>query len=224
MTLRKPQHHTISRDVAQTLQTYERNADGFLKHWGRKKYKRPPLLAEWLKLLPARATLLDLGCGAGQDARYLAKVGHRVIGLDGAISLLHFANSRTPSVPLVLADIRALPLRANSLDGVWAAASLIHLPKRKVAGVLAELLHLVKLEGFLAATFTYGSNSQIRRTGWMPGRYFARWRKNELARAIRRAGWTVLSLRVVSNQERKGRWINVIAGPGGRTSHVERDY
>jgi hypothetical protein len=45
----------------------------------------------------------------------------------------------------------------------------------------------------------------------MPGRYFARWKKDELAQALRGAGWQVLSLRVVSNQERKGRWINVIA-------------
>ncbi len=125
--------------------------------------------------------------------------------------LLQFANGRIPSVPLILTDIRALPIRTDSLDGVWAAASLIHLPKRNVAGVLAELHDIVKPTGLFAATFTYGSNSRIKRTGWMPGRYFARWRKDELARALRRAGWTVLSLRVVSNQERKGRWINVIS-------------
>jgi SAM-dependent methyltransferase len=211
MTPHKPEHHTTSRDVAQTLQTYERDADVFVKHWGRKKYKRPLLLTEWLKLLPAQATLLDLGCGAGQDARYLATVGHRVIGLDRAMSLLQFANERIPSVPLVHADIRALPLRANNLDGIWAAASLIHLPKRNVAGVLVALRQLMKAAGLFAATFTYGSNSRIKRTGWMPGRYFARWRKDELARALHRAGWTIISLRVVSNQERKGRWVNVIA-------------
>ena len=45
----------------------------------------------------------------------------------------------------------------------------------------------------------------------MPGRYFARWKKDELARALRCAVWQVLSLCVVSNRERKGRWINVIA-------------
>jgi hypothetical protein len=50
-----------------------------------------------------------------------------------------------------------------------------------------------------------------QRTGWMPGRYFVRWKKEELARAFRRAGWDVLLLKVVSNQERKGRWINIMA-------------
>ena len=211
MTLHKPQHHTTSRDLTQTLQTYEKDAEIFLKHWGKKKYKRPALIVQWLKLLPERAVLLDLGCGAGQDSRHLTKLEHHVIGLDRTMPLLQFANGRTPLVPLILADIRALPLRVDSLDGIWAAASLIHLPKRNVAGVLAELHDIVKPAGLFAATFTYGSNSRIKRTGWMPGRYFARWRKDELARALRRAGWTVMSLRVVSNQERKGRWINVIA-------------
>ncbi len=211
MTLHNPQHHTISRDVTQTLQTYEKDAEIFLKHWGKKKYKRPALIVQWLKRLPERAVLLDLGCGAGQDSRHLAKLGHHMIGLDRTLPLLQFANGRTPSVPLILADIRALPLRGDSLDGIWAAASLIHLPKRNVAGVLAELHDIVKPAGLGAAAVTDGSNSRIKRTGWMLSRYFARWRKDELARVLRRAGWTILSLRVVSNQERKGRWINVIA-------------
>jgi SAM-dependent methyltransferase len=195
----------------ETLRTYEKDAEIFLKQWGRKRYKRPPLLAEWLKQLPARALLLDLGCGAGQDARYLTKLGHRVIGLDRTMPLLRFAKQRTSSVPFLLGDIRALPIRSGSLDGIWAAASLIHLHKRDVARVLVMLRELTKSQSLLATTFTYGTSSRIKRTGWMPGRYFARWRKEELTRALRRAGWTVLSLKVVNNQERKGRWINVIA-------------
>jgi len=211
ITVHQSSHHTTSGDVAQTLRTYEQDADIFLKHWGRKKYKRPQLLTQWLTLLPPHAVLLDLGCGAGQDSRYLTSLGHRVIGLDRTMPLLQFAKRQAPSVPFVRADLRALPIRAGSVDGIWAAASLIHLQKKTVTGVLAALRHLVKPEGFVAVTFTYGCNSRIKRTGWMPGRYFARWRKEELARTLRRTGWTVLSLRVVSNQERKGRWINVIA-------------
>ncbi len=210
MTLHKPQHHTTSRDVTQTLQTYEKDAEIFLKHWGRKRYKRPALIVQWMKLLPKPAVLLDLGCGAGQDSRHLTRLAHHVIGLDRTM-LLQFAKQHAPSVPFLLADMRALPIQADTVDGVWAAASLIYLPKRIVPNVFATLRHLVKPEGFVAATFTYGSNSRVKRTDWMPGRYFARWGKDELARTLRRAGWVVLSLGVVSNHERKGRWINVIA-------------
>lgn len=211
MAVRSTPHHTTSRAVAQTLHVYERDADTFLARWGKKRYKRPALLTEWVSLLPKQAVLLDLGCGAGQDARELKTLGHRVIGLDRTMPLLRFAKRQAPSMPVLLGDMRSPPFRVDSLNGIWAAASLIHLPKKYVPSVLASLRHLMKSEGLLAATFTYGSNSRVKRTGWMPGRYFARWKKDELARVLRRAGWTVLSLRVVSNQERKGRWINVIA-------------
>ncbi len=211
MADRSTPHHTTTHAVAQTLLTYEKDAEIFLQQWGRKKYKRPPLLKEWVALLPRCAVVLDLGCGAGQDARYLASLGYRVVGLDRTMSLLRFARQRGSSVPVVLADMRTLPVRSGSLDGIWAAASLIHLPKKTVPSVLAALHRLVKPEGLLGGTFTFGRNSRVKTGGWMPGRYFARWKRDELARALRRAGWQVLSLRVVSNQERKGRWINVIA-------------
>lgn len=213
MIARSAQHHTTSREIAQTLLVYEQDAEIFLKQWGRKKYKRPALLEEWLTWLPAQAVLLDLGCGAGQDARYLAALGHRVIGLDRTMPLLRFATNRAPVVPLVLADMRSLPVRAGKLDGIWAAASLMHVSKPVARHVLAELRDCVRPNGLLAATVTHGWNSRIKQRGWMPGRYFARWKRDELARALHRAGWQVLSLRVVSNQERKGRWINVIARP-----------
>ena len=49
----------------------------------------------------------------------------------------------------------------------------------------------------------------------VPGRHVARWKKEELARTVRRAGWNVLELRVVSNRERKGRWLNLLAQKQG---------
>ena len=87
----------------------------------------------------------------------------------------------------------------------------MHLPKPEARRVLTDLYGLVRPGGLFAATVTYGVKSRLVTDGWVPGRYFARWRKNELARAIRRAGWTILELNVVTNRERKGRWLNFIA-------------
>jgi hypothetical protein len=74
---------------------------------------------------------------------------------------------------------------------------------------------MVPRGGLLAATVAHGRHAGFLRTGWIPGRYFARWQKAELERAVRRAGWEVLKLAVVSHRERKGRWLNVIARHGG---------
>ncbi len=208
-------HHTISGIVAQAREIYDREAGRFLTRWDRPRYRRPLLLSEWLTVLPKRAVLLDLGCGGGQDSRYLTAMGHRVVGLDRTMPLLQFAEKRAPSVPLILADMRVLPVCVGSLDGIWAAASLLHLPKAAAMNVLVKLRRCLRPGGVLAATVTCGTRSQVLTRRLMPGRYFARWRKSELAGSLRRAGWTIMVLRVVSNRERKGRWINVIAGRGG---------
>jgi len=58
---------------------------------------------------------------------------------------------------------------------------------------------------------TYGVKSRLMTDGWLPGRYLARWKKEEFARAVRRAGWNVLELKIITNRERKGRWLNLLA-------------
>ena len=204
-------HDSTTQLVLQTIDAYERSAKECVARWSQRRHRRSPLLAEWLKGLPADARLLDLGCGGGQDAGSLDQCGYRVVGLDRTNALLSAGRRRYPSLPLVRADLRQLPFQAMSFDGLWAAASLMHLPKADARRILIDLCRLVRPGGLFAATVTYGVKSRFVTEGWVPGRYFARWRKQELARAVRRAGWNILELRVVTNRERKGRWLNLLA-------------
>ena len=109
MAVRTTPHHTTSLVVAQTHEAYVRNARLFLTRWGMPRYKRPSLLAEWLTLLPKRAVLLDLGCGGGQDSRYLKALGHRVVGPDRTMALLRFGKKRSLFVPRILATCALSP-------------------------------------------------------------------------------------------------------------------
>jgi SAM-dependent methyltransferase len=208
-------HDTTTQLVLQTIDAYERSAKECVARWNRRRHRRPPLLVDWLRSLPDDARLLDLGCGGGKDAGALDQRGYRVVGLDRTNALLVAGRRRYPSLPLVRADFRAIPFQAMSFDGLWAAASLMHLPKPEARRILADLCRLVRPGGLFAATVTYGVTSRLVTGGWVPGRYFARWKKDELARAVRRAGWKILELNVVTNRERKGRWINLIARRGG---------
>jgi len=204
-------HDSITQLVLQTIDAYERSAKECLARWSKRRHRRPPLLAEWLQCLPVDARLLDLGCGGGQDADDLSQRGYRVVGLDRTSAMLSAGRRRYRSLPLVCADLRYLPFLAMSFDGVWAAASLMHLPKPDARGTLTDLLRLVRPGGLFAATVTYGVKSRLVTDGWVPGRYCARWKKDELARAVRRAGWKILELKMVTNRERKGRWLNLLA-------------
>ena len=208
-------HDSTTQQALQTIEVYERSAKECLARWSKRRHRRPPLLVEWLRCLPANARLLDLGCGGGQDAGDLARRGYRVVGLDRTSALLSAGRRRYFSLPLVRADLRDLPFQAMSFDGIWAAASLMHLPKSDTCSVLSNLRKLVRPGGLFAATMTYGVKSRIVTDGWLPGRYIARWKKDELARAVRRAGWEILELKVITNRERKGRWLNLLAQKQG---------
>ena len=167
-------HDTTSKVVLQTVAFYEQSVDEYLSRWGRQRYRQPLLLRRWLAFLPKQARLLALGCGAGQDARHLCQEGYGVVGLDRTGALLAFARRRAPFVPLILADVRRIPLRRRSVDGIWAAASIIHLPKAAVRVLLVDLLDVIQPGGVPAATVAHGLKSRILRRGWIPGRYFAR--------------------------------------------------
>lgn len=197
--------------VVQSVRIYETQANDYLRHWGHRAYRPPALLSGWLRGVPRGGWILDLGCGPGQDARELRRKGYRAVGLDRTRPLLRYASRRSPRVPLVLADLRATPFRAGTLDGIWAAASLIHLPKPAVRRTLRHLRGLVQPGGTLAVTFIHGRHSGIVSKGWLPGRFISRWHKDELEQAVRRAGWEVVALATVANRERKGRWLNLIA-------------
>lgn len=209
--------------VARTTAAYARQAGTFLRRWGGRATRCPALLRELLTVAGPCAALLDLGCGAGQDARLLfarrprtigPRVGHvvgHVVGLDRTWPLLAHARRHSRRIPLVQGDMRRLPFKPGAFDTVWAAASLIHLPKPEAARLLRTLRACVPADGLLAATVAQGRCAGFLRTGWIPGRYFARWRKTELQRTVRRSGWEVVSLVAVTGRERKGRWLNLIA-------------
>lgn len=197
--------------VSRTAEAYAAQAEAFLSRWGRRVNRCPALLRETLLLAGPRAALLDLGCGAGQDTRLLIARRHHAVGLDRALPLLAYARRRSSRLPLVQGDMRDLPFRPGSFDAIWAAASLIHLTKPDVRRLLRALRAQVPVGGLLAATVAHGRRAGFLRRGWIPGRYFARWRKAELEKAVRPAGWAVVSLETVTSRERKGRWLNLIA-------------
>jgi hypothetical protein len=133
------------------------------------------------------------------------------VGFDAVPEFLLWVRSRHRTLPLVHGTFLTLPFRPRSFFAIWAAASLIHLSKRDVRSVLRALRTVVQPGGRLAATFAHGTTSGVVTKGWLPGRYISRWTKPELANTVARAGWRIDSLTTVSNRERKGRWLNLVA-------------
>jgi len=66
------------------------------------------------------ASLLDVGCGAGQAINDAAARGATAAGLDATAPLLEIAARRTPAADLRQGDIEALPFEDESFDVVTA--------------------------------------------------------------------------------------------------------
>ena len=77
--------------------------------------------------------------------------------------------------------------------------------------LLRRLRNMVTPHGLLATTVPYGQRSGVLEDGWLPGRFIARWQKAEFLTVLELAGWTTVSLKVVTHRERRGRWLAILS-------------
>jgi len=104
-----------------------------------------------LERLGRGAPVLDLGCGPGQVARYLADRGASPVGVDLTPQMLVHAGRRTGGLGLgfVCADMRALPFGPQSFPAAVAFYSIQHLPRRELPSVLGEIRRVLAPGGLL---------------------------------------------------------------------------
>ena len=120
--------------------------------------------------------ILDFGCGPGRDLRAFVSRGHAPTGLDGAAPFVRMAREYA-GVEVWEQGFLALDLPDAEFDGVFANASLFHVPAQELSRVLRELRACLRPRGVLFASNPHGSNEE----GFSRGRYGAfhdleRWR------------------------------------------------
>lgn len=115
---------------------------------------------------PAPFTILDFGCGPGRDLAAFASLGHVAIGLDGAATFVVMARRQT-GCAVWQQDFLSLDLPAAYFDGVFANASLFHVPSRELLRVLQQIRSTLKQGGTLFCSNPRGHNEE----GWNEGRY-----------------------------------------------------
>ncbi len=118
--------------------------------------------------LPGGARVLDAGCGTGRALTPLrAAVGPSgvVLGADLTPAMLEAAvrAGRDRDGQLLLTDVAALPLRSQSLDAVFAAGLIAHLPQPDQN--LRELARVVRKGGTLALFHPIGRAALAARQG-----------------------------------------------------------
>ena len=113
-------------------------------------------------------TILDFGCGPGRDLKVFAELGHVAVGLEGAAHFAAMAHAHT-GCEIWQQDFLKLDLPDHRFDGVFANASLFHVPSQKLPRVLLELHASLKPGGVLFSSNPHGNNEE----GWNGRRYGA---------------------------------------------------
>jgi SAM-dependent methyltransferase len=112
--------------------------------------------------------ILDFGCGPGRDLAAFRALGHEPIGLEGSPRLAAMAREHS-GCEVWEQDFLALQLPPGRFDGIFANASLFHVPRQELPRVLSELRSALKPDGVLFTSNPRGNNEE----GWNRGRYGA---------------------------------------------------
>jgi SAM-dependent methyltransferase len=112
-------------------------------------------------------TILDFGCGPGRDLRAFTDLGHVVVGLERSEKFALMA--REQGYQVWKQNFLELELPDSRFDGVFANASLFHVPSQELSRVLLEIKSTLKPGGVLFSSNPRGDNSE----GWSNGRYGA---------------------------------------------------
>jgi SAM-dependent methyltransferase len=195
--------------------SYDQVAAEFAARWGGLRLERA--LDAFARHVGGARRVLDLGCGPGRDLDFLAQLGCRVAGLDLSAGMLAEARRRMPdtdpgSADLVRADLVRPPFAAGCFDGVWACASLLHLPKAHLPAALAEIARLLPRPGVLYLALKGGQGEEW--VGGSPGQrfFFAYYQPAEVEAALRRAGLILLETWTSADQAGRAHpWLSFVA-------------
>ena len=189
-----------------TLQYYENHAMEFIS--GTIVADMSDARSRFMNQLQPGAYILDLGCGSGRDAKAFLDAGYRVDAVDGSVQLCRLA-SEYPGIPvrqMLFQDLNSV----EAYDGIWACASILHLPKEELEEVLFRIQRSMKLGGILYTSFKYGTYEGLRNE-----RYFTDFTEETLQEFWERIPelsieeiWLTQDVRPGRGEER---WINLLA-------------
>ena len=191
--------------VDRNVDYYNKNADAFFQGSvnADMSYERN----KFIRLLPENAKVLDAGCGSGRDSKAFLEYGFEVVAFDASEEMCKRA-SKYIGQPVMNMRFEDMSFD-NTFDGIWASASLLHVPMGELPAVMLRMGEAIKLGGYMYASFKYGDGTKMRGE-----RRFSDFNERSVVPLFENAGFTIVYNKVGADN-RPGRenemWVSVIA-------------
>mgnify|MGYP005682588711 FL=1 len=103
--------------------------------------------------------ILDFGCGPGRDLRYFKSLGHIPTGIEGSETFVKVARTSI-GCDVHHMNFINLDLPQFEYDGIFANATLFHVPRQEINRVMIELHETLKERGVLFCSNPRGNNQE----------------------------------------------------------------
>jgi len=128
-------------------------------------------------LLPEGGSVLDLGCGSGRDSEYFISCGFDVTAMDASEEMCNLASIHIGQDVL---NLSFEEMDFNEVfDGIWACASLLHVPGNSIGAIFDKVINSLKINGVLYVSFRYGDYE-----GERDGRYYKDYRTKAIKELV----------------------------------------
>ena len=188
-----------------TIDYYEKNADRFTAETQSVDFEE--LQERFLRLINEAGKILDFGCGSGRDTKYFISKGYTVDAIDGSERICHIATQKT-GIEVRQMFFSELDVE-ETYDGIWACASILHLPKDELRDVICKMIRATKNGGYIYTSFKYGDFE-----GYRNGRYFKDFTESSFEGFIEGFSGAEIVEKWISLDVRPGRgdekWLNII--------------
>ena len=147
----------MSGNIQKSYDTVAREyADEIYGELARKPFDRD-VLDRFAERVRGKGRVCDLGCGPAQIARYLRDRGVDAFGVDLSAGMLAQARRLNPDLQFVQSSMLTLGLGSETVCGVAAFYSIIHIPRANVVNAFREIRRVLRPGGLFLTTFHLGS-------------------------------------------------------------------
>ena len=157
--IKRKQAKISNKEQRKTISYYNRDSQSYFKETA--YIDLEDIYQKFREHIPYGGMILDAGCGVGRDTRFFIKKGYRVISFDASLEMVKLCR-QYPFAYCLHKSFNEIEFR-EEFDGIWACASLIHLPRYDFIKTIHKLAGVLKPNGVIYISIKEGSLSKIKR-------------------------------------------------------------